>query len=144
VNTDKIARVLIVGGEGRFGATVQNALAQHAYEVDTIESFAGAASALRDRQYDVLMTIQRAPDSAQLHSTEFPRTRDWHLTIEELERAHILNVLANVQGHRGRAAEILGIDRRTLYRKLKDYQRDGANHKDTAKTIEANPAAPRG
>jgi DNA-binding NtrC family response regulator len=39
-------------------------------------------------------------------------------TLEDVERAHILSVLKSVGGVRRRAAAILGIDRKTLYRKL--------------------------
>ncbi len=42
-------------------------------------------------------------------------------TLEEVERAHILSVLKSVGGVRRRAAAILGIDRKTLYRKLLAY-----------------------
>jgi two-component system NtrC family response regulator len=40
------------------------------------------------------------------------------LPLKEVERQHILAVLQFVQGSRTRAAEILGIGRKTLYRKL--------------------------
>ena len=40
-------------------------------------------------------------------------------TLEGLEKEYIREVLAEVRGNRSRAAEILGIDRKTLYRKLK-------------------------
>jgi len=53
------------------------------------------------------------------------RARDERWNIERLEREYILDVLESVHGHRGHAAEILGIDRRTLYRKLKEYQAAG-------------------
>jgi DNA-binding NtrC family response regulator len=43
------------------------------------------------------------------------------LSLEEIERRHILAVLEQVGGHRGRAAAILGIDPKTLYRKLQSY-----------------------
>jgi DNA-binding NtrC family response regulator len=49
------------------------------------------------------------------------KAREERWTIEQLEREYILDVLETVHGHRGRTAEILGIDRRTLYRKLKEY-----------------------
>lgn len=42
-------------------------------------------------------------------------------TLAELERRHILNVLESTGGHRERAAVILGITSRTLYRKLAEY-----------------------
>ena len=37
-------------------------------------------------------------------------------TLDELERRYLLHVLDAVNGNRTRAAEALGIDRRTLYR----------------------------
>lgn len=44
------------------------------------------------------------------------------LTLEELEREHILRVLDESNGNRERAAAILGISSRTLYRKLREYE----------------------
>jgi DNA-binding NtrC family response regulator len=43
-------------------------------------------------------------------------------TLEELERDHILRVLEETDGNRERAAAILGISSRTLYRKLREYE----------------------
>jgi len=42
-------------------------------------------------------------------------------TLAEVETEHIRNVLASVNGNRTRAAEILGIDRKTLRQKLKEH-----------------------
>jgi two-component system, NtrC family, response regulator HydG len=53
------------------------------------------------------------------HLVDEARRQRW--TMERLEREYILDVLQQTGGHRGNAAEILGIDRRTLYRKLKSY-----------------------
>jgi DNA-binding NtrC family response regulator len=44
------------------------------------------------------------------------------VTLEELERQHILRVLEQTGGNRERAASILGISARTLYRKLREYE----------------------
>jgi len=44
------------------------------------------------------------------------------VTLEELEREHILRVLSESNGNRERAAAILGISSRTLYRKLREYE----------------------
>jgi transcriptional regulator with PAS, ATPase and Fis domain len=41
-------------------------------------------------------------------------------TLEELERAHIEAALRATGGHRGRAAAILGISERNLYRRIRD------------------------
>jgi len=45
-------------------------------------------------------------------------------TIEGLERELIHNTLAQTGGHHQRAAELLGISRRTLYRKLRAYEQE--------------------
>ncbi|MFY9911172.1 MAG: sigma-54 dependent transcriptional regulator, partial [Candidatus Sulfotelmatobacter sp.] len=42
-------------------------------------------------------------------------------SLEDIERAHILRVLADCAGNQSHAAEILDIDRVTLYHKLKKY-----------------------
>ncbi|MFQ5912016.1 MAG: sigma-54-dependent transcriptional regulator [Nitrospinota bacterium] len=43
-------------------------------------------------------------------------------TMKEVEKAHIARVLEHVHGQVSKAARILGMDRRTLYRKLEEYQ----------------------
>jgi DNA-binding NtrC family response regulator len=48
--------------------------------------------------------------------------------LEDLQRQHILRVLKFVGGSRGQAAEILGIGRKTLYRKLKEIDPAGEAH----------------
>ncbi len=42
-------------------------------------------------------------------------------SLEDVERAHILRVLADCRGNQSHAAEVLDIDRVTLYHKLKKY-----------------------
>jgi DNA-binding NtrC family response regulator len=46
--------------------------------------------------------------------------------LDEVERRHILKVLQHASGNRARAAKILGIDPKTLYNKLKGYDRSTA------------------
>jgi len=46
-------------------------------------------------------------------------------SLDRLEREYILKILEQHQGHQSKAAEILGIDRRTLFRKLQRYQKEG-------------------
>ncbi len=55
------------------------------------------------------------------------------MTLDDLERAHILGVLEATGGARKQTSEILGINASTLYRKLKKYgvqDRDGVDEED--------------
>ena len=60
------------------------------------------------------------------------------LTLDQLERRQIERVLHRFHGNKTRAAIALGIDRRTLYRKLERY--DGERR--AAPVSDARPAAP--
>lgn len=48
------------------------------------------------------------------------------LTLEELERRYIERVLKVSNGNKAQAARTLGLDRRTLYRKLERYEKEAA------------------
>jgi DNA-binding NtrC family response regulator len=50
------------------------------------------------------------------------RARERRLTLRELERDYILETLRETGGNKLRAAEALGVDRKTLYRKLDEYR----------------------
>ena len=45
--------------------------------------------------------------------------------LEEVERRYILRVLEAVGGNKTLAAQMLGLDRKTLYRKLRSYGVEG-------------------
>ena len=51
---------------------------------------------------------------------------DERWSLANVEREHVLKVLGSVKGHQGKQARILGISRRTLYRKLRDWSGDDA------------------
>jgi transcriptional regulator of acetoin/glycerol metabolism len=42
-------------------------------------------------------------------------------SLEDLEKEYIAAILRRTKGHQIKAASILGIDRRTLYRKIRRY-----------------------
>ena len=63
------------------------------------------------RQYRTDLLIVAAGDLAEV------------VTLDELDRRYMLRVLALVEGNEPRAAELLGLDRRTLHRKLEGFER---------------------
>lgn len=64
------------------------------------------------------------PDLPSLMRFSALRETGLHRTLAEVEAEYIRNVLASVDGNKTRAAEILGIDRKTLREKLKFYGTD--------------------
>jgi DNA-binding NtrC family response regulator len=66
-----------------------------------------------------------SPQGVVAPGAEFAAFDAERLTLAALERRYILHVLTQERGHQSRAADRLGIDRRTLYRKLKEYRDNG-------------------
>jgi two-component system response regulator HydG len=67
-------------------------------------------------------TLIEVPDLPSLMRFSALRGEGFNRTLAEVETEYIRNVLASVDGNKTRAAEILGIDRKTLREKLKLYQ----------------------
>ncbi|MBW1722446.1 MAG: sigma-54-dependent Fis family transcriptional regulator [Deltaproteobacteria bacterium] len=61
------------------------------------------------------------PDLADLDLHDYSRPPGQLMSLEDLERDYIRHVLKLTGGVRTRAAEILGIDRASLWRKMKKY-----------------------
>ena len=66
------------------------------------------------------------------------------LPMEEVERHYILRVLQGVGGNKTLAAEILGFDRRTLYRKLERYESAEQNFRKESPSQPSGAPAPLG
>jgi DNA-binding NtrC family response regulator len=64
-------------------------------------------------------------DLAGAEGATLGRAEQHGWSLDQLEREYILRTLESVHWHQAKAAEVLGIDRRTLYRKLRRYQADG-------------------
>lgn len=60
-------------------------------------------------------------ETSDLHADLSEGQKVYGKKLEDVEREHILRVLKEAGGQRGEAAEILGIDPKTLYRKLLSY-----------------------
>jgi DNA-binding NtrC family response regulator len=74
----------------------------------------------------VVMTdgeVIEIPDLPPLMRFSAPRANGLNRTLAEVEADYIRNVLAGVGGNKTRAAEILGIDRKTLREKMKTQAR---------------------
>jgi transcriptional regulator with PAS, ATPase and Fis domain len=63
---------------------------------------------------------QDLPEAISTDGTIKPTTNGWK-TLEQLEREHILRVLEAYGGDEERAAEVLGVHRKTIQRKLREY-----------------------
>ncbi len=71
------------------------------------------------REEDIRLTALRAPRSDPTLPVMDQGYRE--VPLDELEKAHILATLERTNWNMTRAAEILGIERSTLYLKLKKY-----------------------
>ncbi|MER2561638.1 MAG: helix-turn-helix domain-containing protein [Myxococcaceae bacterium] len=67
------------------------------------------------------VALEQRPASSEPAPTSVEATP----SLEILEREHIFRVLSSVKGHRTKAAQLLGLDRKTLYRKLSRYRAEG-------------------
>ena len=72
-------------------------------------------------QGDILETIHLPEDIRELEIWTFHGEDRRYPTLEEREKSYILWLLKKVGGNKTRAAELLGIDRISLWRKLKRY-----------------------
>jgi two-component system response regulator HydG len=67
---------------------------------------------------DLPSRVREHEDEGTLEELDDP---SYMLPLEELERRHIQRALKACSGNKTRAAKVLGVDRRTLYRKLERY-----------------------
>ncbi|MCH7760885.1 sigma-54-dependent Fis family transcriptional regulator [candidate division TA06 bacterium] len=72
------------------------------------------------------LTVEDLPERLQWSDRKV--LEEGILTLKETERRHIARVLREVKGNRSLAAEILGIDRKTLYRKIQEGRNDPNLH----------------
>ncbi len=84
---------------------------------NAIERAAALAPIPELRPEDLPARIRDAGRVAALVSDSAER----EAPLRELERAYILDILRRTGGNKTRAADILGLDRKTLYRKLEEY-----------------------
>jgi DNA-binding NtrC family response regulator len=74
------------------------------------------------------LTPDELPERVRNHGAGaafIARSSERDLTLREIERDYIFEVLRKTGGNKTRAAELLGLDRKTLYRKLDEFRDDG-------------------
>jgi DNA-binding NtrC family response regulator len=86
--------------------------------VRELENVIERAVALETSQ---LISEESLPADLREYTVESSRSPGGMARLEEREREHIQRTLELTGGHRGKAAEILGVPRTTLWRKLKKY-----------------------
>jgi two-component system response regulator HydG len=64
----------------------------------------------------------RIRDASGQTSAILAAAKSKRMTLAQLEQSYILEILREAGGNKSRAAEILGLDRKTLYRKLDEYR----------------------
>lgn len=82
--------------------------------VRELENVIERAEILAERDTISAKELALAPETADDDSAP-------PVTLEEMEKEHILRVLRESDGNQSRASQTLGIDRKTLYLKLKKY-----------------------
>lgn len=125
-------QVIITTGYGNLEA------AQKAIHLDAVE-FLTKPCALHDMELAIARACQRNLLSARkgaasnpafhtpapLPNTTPPTPANAAVSLEDLERQHILAALERCGGNRTAAALALGISRRTLHYRIKEYQNKG-------------------
>jgi transcriptional regulator with PAS, ATPase and Fis domain len=71
---------------------------------------------------DLPSAIRQAGSSES--KPDVPEADEVYLTLEEVEKRHLVRVLKETKGNKVKAAKILGIDRRTLYRMAERFGLD--------------------
>jgi DNA-binding NtrC family response regulator len=108
------------------------AISQKAMELLTSYAFPGNVRELENileraaavSQDEVIRVSDLPADLAAFELQEYKRSESQLMTLEELEQDYIAHVLKLTDGVRVQTADILGIDRASLWRKIKKYGLD--------------------
>jgi transcriptional regulator with PAS, ATPase and Fis domain len=110
--------------ESRFSRDAIDALCSYAWPGNVRELknvVFGAVLQAKDAQSEITASDLRFPDSVSSRPRHIVSDSD----LDQVEKRAILHALDNSGGNQGKAAEALGISRRTLIRKLKVYREAG-------------------
>jgi DNA-binding NtrC family response regulator len=107
-------------GDVRFSPEALAALAGYGWPGNIRELMNAVERAVALSNGEIL--VEHLPDRVRAARAATNDPEGAVLTLDELERRHILAVLSRTDGNKTRAAELLGIDLSTLYRKLRRYE----------------------
>jgi DNA-binding protein Fis len=113
-------RLLLFSAKDPKALSLSSSIADWGCLASTCESLDDLRGRLQGSEFDLVMV----EPSAALRRLVGSETDDelLQLPLAEVEKRHILRVLASTGGNKTRAAKILGIDTKTLYNKLKAYR----------------------
>jgi transcriptional regulator with PAS, ATPase and Fis domain len=86
---------------------------------------------------DVIRPHHLPPDLDRHQKMHLPVDGEMFIarTLAEHERIYILSLLTKLNGNKTKTASVLGIDRVSLWRKLKKYEKDGIDEDDFTPTF---------
>jgi DNA-binding NtrC family response regulator len=104
----------------------QARLAAHGWpgNVRELENVIGTACMMTDT---TTIDIHDLPEELRAQRSADSGRDDDMITLEELQKRHVLRVLAKLGGSKTRAAEVLGIGRATIYHLLARWKVDGSD-----------------
>ncbi len=104
-----------------FTEEAMNLITGYAYPGNVREMMNIMERAVAMCQGPLIQARDLPPDLAQVELTAFPQPGERAPTLEEIERQYIEHILKLTGGRRIRTAAILGIDRVSLWRKMKKF-----------------------
>jgi two-component system response regulator HydG len=116
---------VIITEDGRQAGAIEQALQQAGANVTSQNSGAAVRVLSVDwtgTEDDLRSVVERATEARGEPGT-IP-------SLDEIERRHITRVLTAAHGNKTLAARILGVDRKTLHRKLSQYARAGSGQQE--------------
>ena len=105
-------------GLKRLAAATLAALETYAWPGNVRELLHAVERAVILSKGDEIFPTDLPPEILGSNAPSVPSASD---SLEAMERQHIIAVLKQVNGHRGKAAALLAIDPKTLYRKINSY-----------------------
>jgi DNA-binding NtrC family response regulator len=125
----------------RFSSEAMRVLMTHAWPGNVRELENAVEHALTMGSDDIL-TVQDLPASITAPERDIVEEAVIdNVPLSEVERRYILRILEKMGGHQIRTAQVLGIDRRTLYRRLRQYGYGGSLRDDEEMEDDASESA---